>query len=126
MFHVVTEVLLRWQSENPPRRLRTSYPAAAAFKLAPVPIRGISTDTSSRSKGLDGRRHLGCPHGGMPGTARLDLQGIGEVHEDPLGFEDERDGQQAPQGCAESVEARIGAHEVIDPPVPRPAPRRRG
>ena len=58
MFHIVTEVLLRWRSENPPRRLRTSDPSTAAFKLAPMPIVGIPTHTPSRS-----------PHAGRRGSA---------------------------------------------------------
>src|SRR4030081_1634135 len=70
MFHIVTEVLLRWRSENPPRRLRTSDPSTAAFKLAPVPIVGIPTHTPSRSPHA-GRRGSASARVGSPPSAEL-------------------------------------------------------
>ena len=62
----------------------------------------------------------GRPGGRQAGTVGLDLQGVGEMHEEPLGHEDERDGQHALQGHAEPVLPGVGTGEAVDPPVPGP------
>ena len=62
-----------------------------------------------------GQRHLDRFSGGEPGAAARKLQRVGEVHEQPLGLEDRRDGDHTEKGAAEAVEARIGPEEAVDP-----------
>jgi hypothetical protein len=67
-----------------------------------------------------GGRHFRRLGGGQPGAVGLDLQGVREVDEQPLGGEDDPDGQHALCCHAEPVEAGVGTGDAVDPPVPRP------
>jgi hypothetical protein len=73
-----------------------------------------------REERVVGQRHFGRLGGGQLGAVRLDLPGVREMHEQPLGREDNRDGQDGLHGYAEPVEAGVGTGDAVDPPIPGP------